>query len=155
MRAKCGQGRSVGAFAALAVAVAVFNSPAMAAQKCQVGDKAVEKAGGYANAVRAAVQDAPTCEAAYSVLEACQLGSSGDNALDDIVQSKCTILFMNKTNLTTRKTYQAALHHCDQIAVKNEGTMYQGFAAVCRAKAARDFARTYSRPPHQHIQRTQ
>ncbi len=118
-----------------------FGAPAIAAESCPVSESAVEKAGGYGNAVTALVNAASTCERAYETLRICQLGSSGDNALSNIVASKCEPLFLGKARPATRATYKAAQARCNTIAEKNQGTMYQGLAAVCRAKAARDLAR--------------
>jgi hypothetical protein len=120
-------------------------APVAAIEKCSVDDAAVENAGGYGRAVEAAVKSTSNCERAYQVLEVCQLGSSGDNALAAIVQSKCEPLFMDKAGPSTKKAYKKARDRCDKIAEKNEGTMYQGLAAVCRAKASRDLARKYSK----------
>jgi hypothetical protein len=60
------------------------------------------------------------------------------------VGSKCEPLFLRKAGPAAKKAYRQARRHCDSIAENNEGTMYQGFAAVCRAGAARDFARRFS-----------
>ncbi|ACK49070.1 hypothetical protein Msil_0087 [Methylocella silvestris BL2] len=135
--------RKIAAFASCFIAFA--EAPATAAEKCPVGDIAAEKAGGYANAVKAALEDAPNCERAYKALAACQLGSSGDNALSDIVRSKCEPLFLVRASPATKQAYKKARQRCDKIAERNEGSMYQGFAAVCQAGAARDFARQYAR----------
>jgi hypothetical protein len=70
----------------------------MAAEACPVDDQAVEKAGGYVNAVETAVEAASTCERSYQIFAACQLGSSGDNALAEIVQGKCEPLFIGKVS---------------------------------------------------------
>jgi hypothetical protein len=136
--------RKIATFAVLFIAVTAFSAPVMAVKKCSVGAAAVEKAGGYANAVKAAVKDASSCKRAYKTFAACQLGSSADNALADIVQSKCEPLFMGKASSSTKKAYKKAQDRCNKIAEKNEGTMYQGLAAVCQAGAARDFAHKYS-----------
>ncbi|PNG27374.1 hypothetical protein [Methylocella silvestris] len=137
--------RKIGAFASCFIALAACAAPATAAEKCPVSDAAAEKAGGYANAVNAAVKDARNCEQAYRALAACQLGSSADNPLSDIVRSKCEPLFMGRANPATKQSYKKALQRCDKIAERNEGSMYQGFAAVCQAGAARDFARKDAR----------
>jgi hypothetical protein len=119
--------------------------PAAAIEKCSVtGADAMKVEGSYGQAVEAAVRRAPNCERAYKVLEACSLGSSWDNRLDDIVQSKCAPLFMNKADAATKKAFKKAKGRCDKIAERNSGTMYQSLAAVCRARAARDFARRRS-----------
>jgi hypothetical protein len=122
-----------------------LGGPVMAIEECPVDDAAVERAGGYGKAVEALVRSAPNCERAFHVLEICQMGSSGDNALSTIVQSKCDPLFMDKAGPGAKKAYKKAQDRCDKIAEENEGTMYQGFAAVCRAEVSRDLARKYSK----------
>lgn len=117
----------------------------MAIEESPVDGAAIENAGGYGRAVEAVVRTAPNCERAYQVLEVCQMGSSGDNALAAIVQSKCDPLFMDKAGPGAKKAYKKAQDRCNKIAENNEGTMYQGLAAVCRAKASRDLARQYSK----------
>ncbi len=121
-----------------------FSAPAMAAEKCPVSDAAAEKAGGFANGVTAAIETAWSCGGAYQILEACSLGSSGDNALSTIVLSKCEPMFLPKASPAIKSDYKKARAKCDQIAVKNEGSMYQSQAAVCIARSARDFARKYA-----------
>jgi hypothetical protein len=120
-----------------------FAGSAMAAEQCPISEAAITKAGGYANAVTAAMNTELSCEGAYRTLEACQLGSSGDNALSDIVLSKCEPRFLPKATPAVKAAYDKARAKCTQIAVKNEGSMYQGFAAVCLARAGRDFAAKY------------
>jgi hypothetical protein len=136
--------RSIAAFAVSLFAVIAFGSRTFAVDECQIGEGAVETAGGYANAVGAAVKAAPDCEKAYKTLAACALNSSADNALSDIVQSKCEPLFMGKASRLVKMNYKKALDRCNSIAENNEGSMHQGFAAVCRAGASRDYARKYS-----------
>jgi hypothetical protein len=114
---------------------AVFAEPV-----CPVGDAEAEKAGGYSHAVEAAVRDAPDCEQAFAMLEACQLGSTADNPLSDLVRAKCELLFLDKANATTKKAYRKAQDACEKIAKTDLGTLYQSFGAVCLAKASRDFA---------------
>ncbi|RFB76427.1 hypothetical protein [Methylovirgula sp. 4M-Z18] len=118
-----------------------LSATAIAAETCPVGDTDIEKAGSYMQAVAAVISDAPDCDRAARLLHACQLGSSGDNALSTTVQEKCEPIFMGKASAATKRAYQMALDRCDKIAMRNAGTMYQSFAAVCRADAARDFAR--------------
>jgi len=129
-------------FAAIALLVA-FTAPASAAEQCAVSDAAITKAGGYAQAVTAAMNTEFSCEGAYRILELCQLGSSGDNALSDIVLSKCEPRFLPKAAVATKAAYEKARAKCNKIAEKNEGSMYQGQAAVCIARSGRDFARKY------------
>ncbi|MFI5015684.1 MAG: hypothetical protein ACHQAY_25385 [Hyphomicrobiales bacterium] len=121
-----------------------WGGPAIASEKCPVNDTDPEKAGSYVKAVEAAVLNAPNCERAYRILEACQLGSTADNTLADMVQSECERMFMDKADAAVKKAYKRAQVRCERIAERNSGTMYQSFAAVCLARAARDFARKYS-----------
>ena len=130
---------------ALLLASAVAASSATAAEDCPVNEAAITNAGGYGNAGEAAVKAAPDCERAFKTLDACQLGSSWDNALSEIVRAKCEPLFIGKASAGTMKAYKRKQAGCAQIAKKNEGTMYMGLAAVCQARAARDFARKYAK----------
>lgn len=136
----------MGHSSALAMAIMVaagLGGPASAAT-CPISDSAAAAAGGFASAVHDALKAAPTCEKAYKLLSTCALGSSGDNALAGIVQAKCEPLFMARASRLGKRAYINALRRCDRIALNNEGTMYQGMAAVCRAGASRDYARHYS-----------
>jgi hypothetical protein len=128
----------------IGLTVADPSAQVMAAEACPVDDQAVEKVGGYVNAVEAVVKAGSTCERSYQTFVACQLGSSGDSALAEIVQGKCEPLFLGDASPATKRAYKKAQVLCDQIADKSQGTMYLGLAAVCRAGAARDFARKYS-----------
>jgi hypothetical protein len=130
---------------ALFLATLLAASPATATEQCHVNDAAITQAGGYGNAVEVAVKTAPGCERAFKTLDACQLGSSWDNALSDIVRAKCEPLFIGKANAGTLRAYKRKQAGCAQIAKKNEGTMYMVLAAVCQARAARDFARKYAK----------
>jgi hypothetical protein len=129
----------------IGIAFAGSGAHVIAAEACPVDDKAVETAGGYVNAVEGAVKAGSTCERSYQIFVACQLGSSGDNAIAEIVQEKCEPLFIDKVSPAAKAAYKRAQGRCDKIAEKNQGTMYQGLAAMCRAGAARDLARKYSR----------
>lgn len=127
----------------LVIACGVAASSLAAADECAISDAAVTKEGGFVPAVEAAVKAAPDCERSYKVLDACQLGSSGDNALAEIVRGKCEPLFQDKASPATKAAYKNKRIRCNRIAKNNEGTMYLGLAAVCQAKAARDFANKY------------
>jgi hypothetical protein len=128
----------------LFIAGMAFATPALAAEQCSLTDAAIAQAGGYANAVDAAVSAAPDCERAFEALDACQLGSSGDVALAGIVRGKCEPLFIGKAGPGALKAYKKKQAGCARIA-KKEGTMYLGLAAVCEARAARNFARKYAK----------
>lgn len=119
------------------------SASAFAANECPVSEAAITKAGGFPQAVTAAMKTEFSCEGAYRILELCQLGSAGDNALSDIVLSKCEPRFLPKALAATKAAYEKARAKCNKIAEKNEGSMYQGQAAVCIARSGRDFARKY------------
>lgn len=129
----------------LAVAALLVASSAQArsAEQCSLPAAAVAKAGGFVQAVTAAMTTEFSCEGAYRILELCQLNSSGDNALSDIVLKKCEPRFLPKATPAVKTAYEKARAKCTNIAVKNEGSMYQGQAAVCQARTGRDFARKY------------
>jgi hypothetical protein len=127
--------------AALASTGTGATGPALAEAACPVSDDEAAKAGGYAAAVEKAVAEAPDCLTAYRRLQLCQLGSSADNALGAAARGKCEALFLPKARPPVKKAYGAALKRCDRIAEGNTGSMYQSFAALCQARAARDFAR--------------
>lgn len=120
----------------------VLAAPAFAAEKCPISDEAEAKAGGFAQAVTAAVKTEFSCEGAFRVLDLCQLGSTADNALSEMVLAKCEPRFLPKALPATKAAYEKARAKCSKIAAK-DGTMYQGQAAVCMARTGRDFARKY------------
>lgn len=124
-------------------ATILFDVSAFAVEQCPVGDAESKNAGGYVEAVLAAVRNAPRCERAVTIVEACQFGDSKTNRLLEVVEAKCEPLFMPKASTAVKTAYKKAQQRCDLIAEKNSGTMYQSFAAVCRAEKARDFARRY------------
>lgn len=124
-------------------AVFAFVTSASAAEKCPISDEATAKAGGFANAVTAAVKTEFSCEGAFRILDLCQLGSTADNALSDMVLTKCEPRFLPKALPATKAAYEKARAKCSKIAANKDGTMYQGQAAVCLARTGRDFARKY------------
>jgi hypothetical protein len=115
-------------------------APGFALEGCPVGDEDAGVAGGYVAAVQKAVSGAPDCPASFHVFETCQLGSTQDIALSNIVRDKCEPLFLPDIKPAVKKAYAEALKHCDEVAESQTGSMYQSFAALCQAKASRDFA---------------
>ena len=128
----------------LALAVAALSGApahaAVSAGSCPVSDAAAAKAGSYALGVKEAIGAAPDCDRAFMILDACQLGSRADNGLSGPVAARCEILFLAKASVATKKAYDKAIAKCDAIAVNTSGPMYHSFAALCRARTARDFA---------------
>lgn len=133
----------LGRFALVMFAALAFATPVLAAEKCPISDDAEAKAGGFVQAVTAAIKTEFSCEGAFRVLDLCQLGSTADNALSGMVLAKCEPRFLPKALPATKAAYEKARTKCNKIAEKNDGTMYQGQAAVCLARTGRDFARKY------------
>jgi hypothetical protein len=100
------------------------------------------KAAGFGTAVTTAINAAWSCEGAYKILESCPLGSSADKALSDIVLSKCEPRFKPKATPAIDAAYQKARDKCSQMSDK-KGTSPESLAAVCLARAGRDFAGKY------------
>jgi hypothetical protein len=121
-------------------------TPVVAEEACPVGEDEVVKAEGYGKAVNKLISEASDCFTAFRLLEACQLGTSGDNALSGFVREKCEPSFLPNAKPDVKKAYQDKLDGCRQIAEDNSGSMYQSFAAVCQARAARDFAKKAAAP---------
>jgi hypothetical protein len=130
-------------FTVISTLFIAVSAPVSAAEQCPISEAAVTKAGSEVDAVTAAMKTEFSCEGAYRILELCQLGSSGDNALSTIVLSKCEPRFLPKALPATKAAYEKARGKCTAIATKKEGSMYQGQAAVCLARAGRDFAGKY------------
>jgi hypothetical protein len=92
-----------------------------------------------------ALQQAPSCAAAYRLFEDCEFVASGDVALGAAVQEKCEADFLGKLDATRRAAYRKQLFVCDHKYAKQSGTMYRSFEAFCRAGAARDLAKRYGK----------
>jgi hypothetical protein len=137
--------RKVVAFSVLFLPLTIVSPPAFATDQCPINEAAITQAGSYALAAEAAVKAASGCEGSYKMLSACQIGSSGDVALAGIVRARCEPLFMGKANRGMKAAYRKKLTGCARIAKRHEGTMYLGLAAVCEARAARNFARKYAK----------
>ena len=92
-----------------------------------------------------ALKQAPSCAAAYKLFEDCAFGASGDVPLGDAVQEKCESGFLSKLDAGRKSAYNKQLAACDRKYAKQEGTMYRSATAFCRAGAARDYAKRFSK----------
>jgi len=91
-------------------------------------------------------EDAPSCNEALKVAEACAYGATGDTGLTNIVIEKCEADFLAKLSKAQRKTYHAEVKRCDAKARGGrEGTMYISAAAFCRAIVAQRTARRFAK----------
>jgi hypothetical protein len=88
---------------------------------------------------------APSCAVSYRLFEDCSGGASGDVSLGTIVQERCEADFLKKLDGPKKAAYQKQLAACDRKYAKQSGSMYRSFEAFCRAGAARDHAKKYSK----------
>lgn len=88
-----------------------------------------------------ALNEAPSCERAMKVFEACEYGTSGDVRFGAIVEKKCEGDFLARLKDPQKNLYQREMRVCDRKYRNQSGTMYLSFTAYCRA----DIARRYSR----------
>lgn len=92
-----------------------------------------------------AVEQAPSCAAAYKIFEDCALGGTSDVYFGATVQERCEADFLSKLDAAKKSAYGKRLTACDRKYVHRSGTMYLSFMAFCRVEAARDFAKKYSK----------
>jgi len=95
--------------------------------------------------VEDALQQAPSCAAAYKMFEDCAYGASGDVPLGTAVQERCEADFLTKLDAGKKSAYHRQLAACDRKYAHKSGTIYLSFAAFCRAGAARDLAKKYAK----------
>jgi hypothetical protein len=92
-----------------------------------------------------ALRATPSCAAAYRLFELCEYGASGDVPLGAIVQEKCEANFLSRLDGARKGAYRRQLAVCNHKYAKEDGTMYRSFEAFCRAGAARDYSKRYSK----------
>ncbi len=90
--------------------------------------------------VIAALNQAPSCDRAMNVFEACEYGASGDVQFGAVVEKKCEAGFLARLTPPQHRAYQGALRACDRKYEHQSGTMYLSFAAFCRAEVAQRYA---------------
>jgi hypothetical protein len=95
--------------------------------------------------IETAIQDAPTCDASLAIFQRCGTGATGDTGLSDVVIGKCEAVFEGKLSPTQKHAYDRAKTICDKKYEKEDGTMYRSFEAFCRAKAAANVAKQFSK----------
>ena len=96
-----------------------------------------------------ALNEAPSCDRAMKVFEACEYGTGGDVQFGAVVEKKCEGDFFARLKDPQRHVYQREMRVCDRKYRNESGTMYRSFAAFCRAEVARRHsrrARKTSRP---------
>ncbi|MEH2472878.1 hypothetical protein V1281_005933 [Nitrobacteraceae bacterium AZCC 2161] len=88
-----------------------------------------------------ALNNAPSCDRAMAIFEACEFGASGDVQLGAIVTQKCESDFLSRLKEPQKHTYQRELRVCDRKYRNEDGTMYRSFEAFCRAGVAQRYSR--------------
>ena len=90
--------------------------------------------------VIAALKEAPSCDRAMKVFEACEYGASGDVRFGAVVEKKCEDDFLKRLKAPRNLTYQREKRVCDRKYANQSGTMYVSFAAFCRAEVAQRYS---------------
>jgi hypothetical protein len=87
-----------------------------------------------------ALNEAPSCDRAMKVFEACEFGASGDVQLGAIVEKKCEGDFLARLKDPQRRVYRHEMRVCDRKYRNESGTMYLSFTAFCRAIVAQRYS---------------
>lgn len=96
----------------------------------------------------AVLHDAPSCERAMKLFEACEYSASGDTQFGAMVEKKCEADFLDHLKAPRKLVYQRELRVCDRKYRNEHGTMYVSFTAFCRAKVAQRYSRQALKPGH-------
>lgn len=89
----------------------------------------------------AALNEAPSCDRAMKIFEACEFGASGDVQLGAAVEKKCEGDFLARLKNPQKHLYQSEMRVCDRKYRNQSGTMYLSFTAFCRAEVAQRYSR--------------
>ena len=88
----------------------------------------------------AAVNDAPSCDRAMKVAEACAYGASADVQFGAAVEKKCEGDFLGNLKAPRKRAYGREMGVCDRKYRNKSGTMYLSFTAFCRAEVAQRYS---------------
>jgi hypothetical protein len=119
--------------ASLAIVLSLSAAPALAAVclgKSMTSDEIVE-----------VIKASPGCKRAMQVFETCAYTASGDIQLGAAVEKKCEADFLDRRRRPAKQAYQRKMRVCDHKYDNESGTMYQSFAAFCRAEVAQRYSR--------------
>jgi hypothetical protein len=103
------------------------------AQECPANSSSMDD-------ILAALNEAPGCDRAMKVFEACEYGASGDVQFGAVVEKKCETDFLSRLKAPQRLSYQRELRICDRKYRGQSGTMYISFTAFCRAEVAQRYS---------------
>jgi hypothetical protein len=87
-----------------------------------------------------ALNEAPSCDRAMKVFEACEYVASGDVQFGAVVEKKCESDFLARLRNPKKQAYQREMRVCDRKYRNESGTMYRSFTASCRAMVAQRYS---------------
>jgi hypothetical protein len=127
---------------ALVILATVLLAAPLKAMDCLVETR-VE---GTLEAKEEAIRKAPTCRAAYEIMEACAYTASGDTGLGEAVRERCEPEFLSRISKAQRRVYDREQNRCTHKYANKSGTMYVSFSAFCRAESTVKYAAKYGTP---------
>ncbi len=101
---------------------------------------------GTLEAKEEAIRKAPTCKAAYEIMEACAYTASGDTGLGEALRERCEPGFIGRLGKAQRRAYDREQKRCTYKYANKSGTMYVSFSAFCRAESTVKYAAKYGAP---------
>ena len=127
-----------GSGTAILAAVLLFAAAPAWADDCPVKSTGMDD-------IVAAVNDAPNCEQAMRVAEACAYGASADVQFGAAVEKKCEGDFLGNLTAQRKRAYGREMGVCDRKYRNRSGTMYLSATAFCRAKVAQRYSQKVSK----------
>jgi hypothetical protein len=91
--------------------------------------------------IMVALNEAPSCDRAMKIFEACEFGTSGDIHFGAVVEKKCEGDFLARLKEPRKLLYRREMRVCDRKYRNEDGTMYRSFTAFCRAEVAQRYSR--------------
>jgi len=125
--------------AGLAVVLSIATAPAWA-EDCPAKTRMMDD-------IIVALNEAPSCNRAMKIFEACEFGTSGDIRFGAVVEKKCERDFLARLKEPEKLLYRREMRVCDRKYRNEEGTMYRSFTAFCRAEVAQRYSRNGARAP--------
>ena len=127
-----------GAGPAILAVVLSFVAPPVWAEDCPAKSTGIDD-------IIAAVNDAPSCDRAVKVAEACAYGASADVQFGAAVEKKCEADFLGNLKASRKRAYGREMGICDRKYRDRSGTMYLSATAFCRAQVARRYSQKASK----------
>jgi hypothetical protein len=128
--------RAIDRLPIVALALAILQSLAVAAHAQRCPSPVLDPV-----EIEEHIAKAPTCRAAYRVLEACQRGSSGDVRVARQVVAKCEATFLPRLTTAEAGRYSREKAECRGKHAGRQGAEFSSFSTFCEAEAALRYAR--------------